>query len=471
MLVTRIKSSLIIITIFTTLVYSLSSNTLTQCYDHPDPLNRTHQIPIKCPIIKQSIDEHLLTSQNTTNMFVVNFTCGTDSTILCTKVKNAFETAGKIISSTLTLNVPINVNASFVDFCTTMGDCGNTGTITLGGASPARSILLQDDDGLTRLYPQALVKQFQFQRHPEFSEFDIKALFNSAVTNFWFDGDPPITSSQQDFLYVILHEYIHGLGLYSSFDDHFNNSVPTIMTPKIYMSENSIDSSLTFNGFVEAAFDKYMIYLPTGGRISSIITSQLNQFAGGVGTVFLDMNEFSSKFKSSSQYVLSLNMMTCAITPYSLGFLPRGANKSSEAIILETSLKPYRRGSSIMHFNYKTYSKTSDFLMKYSADRGVSLTNLVAASGNSGSPIGPKLKLFLETLGYQSSENPNPYRPSVDITSNSYNKDNKDDTPVLPDGVNMSSSAQLGVGKTMFSTMISVFIMIQQFVELSRLRS
>lgn len=117
--------------IFTT--YSSTSN--RQCYEYPNPTNRTHKVPIKCPIIKQTTINHLSTNSevNSTNMFVVAFTCDAKSQTLCSKVKDAFDRAGTIITSILTLNTQIYVNASFVDFCTALGQCrGSTGLITLG---------------------------------------------------------------------------------------------------------------------------------------------------------------------------------------------------------------------------------------------------------------------------------------------------------------------------------------------------
>ncbi|CAG8553165.1 5357_t:CDS:2 [Acaulospora colombiana] len=439
---------------------SLSVDVPSQCYDHPNPLDRTLKVPVRCPMIDHLVEENLLVLQS---MFVVNVTCSIGNRTLCAKVENAFKAAGEIISSTLTLSTPINVNAVFVDF----SSGGKKGSLNKqmsiffykGGASPARSILLQDDDGLARLYPQALVKQFRFKRHPEFYEFDITALFNAAATNLWFDGDPPIKSEQQDFSYVVLHEYIHGLGLHSSFNDHLN-SEPTAITPNIYASVNLIDSSLRFNGFVEMAFDKYMIHLPTGKRISSVITNKLNQFVGRTGTIFPNKYNFSLEFKSSPQYTFALNMMEYAVTPNSLGFLPQGANKSSEVIVLETSLIPYKQGSSINHVDYKTYNKAPDFLMKYLADRGANITALAAARGTSGLLIGPKLKLLLETLGYKSPDNPNPYRPGVDVTSNSYNNSG---ASILLDTVNASSSSartQFGAGNTAF-LFTGAFIILQ----------
>ncbi|CAG8487377.1 15954_t:CDS:2 [Racocetra persica] len=391
-----------------------------QCYDYPNPLNRNYKKPVPCPVSKQKKPTlNLAAKGSKKNMFDVTFTCGVKNAVLCNKVKKTFETAGNIISSTLILNSPITLNASFVDFCVVMGECGGkTGLVTLGGASPARTIPLQDDDGLVRLYPQALVKQFQFNIHPEYGPYDILAMFNSAGTNFWFDGDGKIKPDQQDFLYVVLHEMIHGLGLASNWGDYINDDNPTAITPDLSLVTDD-DSKLKFNGFMESAFDKYIIYL-SSGRKTSEVTDKLNKFPGGTDAKFSNMKEFKAKFKASPQYELALDMMKTMTTPYSLGFLPHDSTESAQAIILETNLNPYCQGSSVSHVDFNTYNNTCDFLMKYLADHGATMRTITTSRGCTDA-IGPELILILETMGYATSNNPNPYKPNVTITSNNFN--------------------------------------------------
>ncbi|CAG8504128.1 5999_t:CDS:2 [Acaulospora morrowiae] len=418
------SSLTIFLVFFSSLLFtspSFQQNVPLGCYEYPDPTNRYHKIPVNCPIIESPTmgdDFFQLQENSDNNMFVIHFVCGAKNPTLCEKVKDTFEIAGSIISSTLTLNTPINVNASFIDFCKTLGKCGNSDLVTLGGATPTRMIPLQDDDGLVRLYPQSLVKQFRFPKHPQFSTFDITATFNSAGGDYWFQGDPIIGPDQQDFLYVVLHELVHGLGFASSWQDYINDT-PEALTPDISVISSANSSTLIFNGFFESAFDKYMIDIPTGRRVSAI-TDQLNEFAGS-GTKFSNIQEFYMRFKSSKQYQLALGMMNSSVTPLSLGFLPTGGTKSSDCIILETSLNPYQRGCSVSHVSLQTYNSTCDFLMKYLADRGKDLNTLVASRGNYKSPIGPELLLFFNTLGYASPGYPNPYRPNVIITTNKFN--------------------------------------------------
>ena len=91
-----------------------------------------------------------------------------------------------------------------------------------------------------------------------------------------------------------------------------------------------------------------------------------------------------------------------ATTHFSLGFLvlPNNANNANEAIILETTLNPFKTGSSLGHVDFKTYVNTSDFLMTYKQDSGMTLDDYMSIGGNyTGGPIGPKLRQILATMG------------------------------------------------------------------------
>ncbi|CAG8731290.1 8955_t:CDS:2, partial [Funneliformis mosseae] len=87
-------------------------------------------------------------------------------------------------------------------------------------------------------------------------------------------------------------------------------------------------------------------------------------------------------------------------------------NFVSDAVILETAINPFVQGSSVSHMDFATYLNTSDFLMMYKAVVGKTIEELIKDGGNyPGGVIGPKLKLMLETIGYTTEDNPNPYKP------------------------------------------------------------
>ncbi|CAG8612199.1 4370_t:CDS:2 [Cetraspora pellucida] len=325
------------------------------------------------------------------NMIQMDFTC--DSNDTCAKAKKAFETAANIISTKIILTTPILVNASFVNLS--------------GAAGPSRFIPLKDKDGVTRLYPQALAKQFQFDTHPEYSKYDITAAFTSVGNRFWFQGDPsPPTNQQVDIVLAIVHEMMHGLGLLSSWDNFFKPDIPDALTPfpSFIMSIDGPDTppkngTITFTGFQETALDRYLVFTEDGTPISTV-TSNINQFAGGVnsGAKFDNKSEFIKAFKSSPQFTTAANIFKKASTASSMAFMPHDAKNINDSCLLETSIVPYLSGSSISHIDFNTFANTTDFLMVWKAPRGKTVNDFTNGTDPSNI-IGPKLTKILETLG------------------------------------------------------------------------
>lgn len=115
----------------------------------------------------------------------ISFNCLHSDLEICGKAERAFKKVGKMISDVILFKEPVRVNATLTSFCETANECGEH-MMTLGGSSPARSMPLLNSDGVLRLHPQALVKQFGLPDHPAFSPFDILSVFN-ADAPFWFE--------------------------------------------------------------------------------------------------------------------------------------------------------------------------------------------------------------------------------------------------------------------------------------------
>ncbi|CAG8439619.1 4520_t:CDS:1 [Funneliformis caledonium] len=401
-------------------MFSFKQVSAARCWDLPDFLSDAKKsVDCETKTIK-TINPKALTDINlnqVTSMFDIKFNCLANDQVICDKVLKTYNKAGEIISSTLTLNTPITINATFGDLCGPT--CGTGGIGPLGAAGPARLIEMEDDDGLIRLYPQALIKQFQLKKAPEFSEFDINAGFNLRA-NFWFDGDPQILPNQTDLILVVVHEMIHGLGFANSWRYPFslNSNVRIDFITPIILADESSDK-ITFEGFQELAFDRYLVFLPSGKPLTSI-TTELNKFGGGKGAKFSSADEFLNKWFQSEQYELAKSVYVAATTPLGIGFLPRGFSDLNNAIPLETSIK-YKVGSSIGHLDSTTFNNTADFLMKYVAIRGVTHQNVSQINGNHSEIIGPATKSILESLGFSSENNLNPYRPKI-VESNDASK-------------------------------------------------
>ncbi|KAI9297748.1 hypothetical protein K502DRAFT_323133 [Neoconidiobolus thromboides FSU 785] len=338
------------------------------------------------------------------NMFQISLSCQLDSTT-CGNVKQTFETATSYLSNIIKFKSPVTVQASFYSFCRTNGDCA-TSQITLGQAAAARSVALKDDDGQERLYPQALVKQMKLSPMPRISSFDIIAEFNSDAS-FWF-GSGPLSKNQVDFLLVVSHELVHGLGFASAYSDYFSDGNPQVLTPNPEVGRSS-SGQLALTGFYENVFDRYVSILGTGQTFSNY-TQQINQFAS-TKSLYKTSDDLANAFVNSDQYSVGQKLLSIASTANTLGFqLGKEVSTASNGILqLETSLKPFAIGSSISHVSKSAYSNTEEFLMRYELAPGVSLNSEVSSLGTWGSePYGPGLVAVLSKMGYPTNDNPNP---------------------------------------------------------------
>lgn len=167
--------------------------TVPMCLDTvPDISRKDHTEWVPCPLTKTDTSSFLRlprTEQTTTKYtsapFNISLTCLDTTPQVCQKAERAFQKAGEMISQIILFKEPVRVNATFMSFCTMLSEC-NQGIMTLGGSSPARAMPLLNQDGLFRLHPQALVKQFELTDHPAFAPFDILSIFN-ADAPFWFE--------------------------------------------------------------------------------------------------------------------------------------------------------------------------------------------------------------------------------------------------------------------------------------------
>ncbi|UZO16338.1 uncharacterized protein OCT59_007727 [Rhizophagus irregularis] len=390
-----------------------------KCLDYLSPLNGETKI-VDCPMV--SSNDKRQTQPTLDNMFAVDFSCLIDDSVLCDKVEKVFVTAGKFITATLNLKAVVSVDAQFLNFCTTYGYC-DKGKTTLGSAGPARLLPYQGPtDDKVRLYPQALYKQMNLPEHPQFKKNEILAMFNSNVS-YWFEGDPlPMPKRRVDILYVVVHELIHGLG----FSTAWNNNVGEALIPLIGPSFTTPTSTpegfpVAANGqFLESIFDKYIILLPSGKPLTSI-TDELNKFPINME---MQETEFINSFIASPQFPFSQEVYKSAITQGAMSF----RLTKDDDFILETSIVPFAQGSSIAHADLQTYLSTSDFLMMFTYPPRSTLGQMMskAGSANTTGPIGPKLRLLFEILGYEVKKD---YVPPVILSS--YKDDGNDSFSII----------------------------------------
>ncbi|RIB13183.1 hypothetical protein C2G38_2099001 [Gigaspora rosea] len=384
------------------------------------------------------IIEDILES-NKNNFFIFSISCQSDDSKLCGKVIETIQEAGSILSSVLVLKTPVYVNLSVYDFCADDPLCNGDYAFDPGYAQPTLLYLLRDDDGVERLYPQSLAKQFNSSFNPGFNSPDIYGEFNLAL-NYWFKNDPPIEYNQYDFLGLVLHEMCHGLGFQTSWSTWSPDDSPQYITPMLmtvedyeYLWEDNYDPNkqVTWIGFREYIFDKYLVFTKSGQYVSSK-TAALNEFFNNNDVIKGSYYDFQQKFISSPQYAIAKEMMNISTQPQTLGLVnwnltsyhntsTQGPFNISDLFVVDTSnaFDPY---NSINHVDYTIYTNTSDFLMRFQIFPGETVKGDIKLGGKfpkgqlTGA-IGPKLRRFFETIGYTTYSRPYlTYTPILDLS-------------------------------------------------------
>jgi hypothetical protein len=379
----------------------------SQCIDYPDTIDLKRSVP--CPLVTENI--HKRNSNENENFHLVGFDCNNATESICESVKESFYVARDLFSKTFLLNTPVLFHLNFTDICVINPEVCDPerGLITIGGAHTVREILLLDDDGISRFYPQALVKQFQFETHPEFASLDVIATFNSVI-DWYFPSDigkKEIQRGQLDLVYTILHEMVHSLGFNSNWNRWMRTDDPNqvFITPRPVVDINETDNSTIFNGFRETAFDKNII-INNNHRKLTLIAQEFNEFAK-IGTKFDDVLDFIFKFADSELANLAEYMNNLTTTAKTISYSCDGVKA-----ILDTALDPFLFGLNVDHLQ-QPYNTTSDFLMTTVQSRGITLDEIIELTNSKG-PIGPKTQVVMECMGLATKNNPHPkYRPQL----------------------------------------------------------
>ncbi|KAI8997818.1 hypothetical protein BDB01DRAFT_846426 [Pilobolus umbonatus] len=291
-----------------------------------------------------------------------------------------------------------------------VGDCGKDSLI-LGGSSPARSIPLLNNDGVFRLHPQALVRQFNLDGHPNYAPFDILSIFN-ADAPFWFKEDGVVIGlDQSDFLFVILHEFIHGLGFYSEWKQHLSKDIitpdPTPFFLQQHINQYSHTNTMFPRHFIDGAMDRFLYLLDVKEDGSTYDSDDILP----IGEITQHLNKIRAhtltELVESSEFEVAVQMGKVATTRGTMGL---HIEQYNHLVILETSMKPFHPGSSVSHVAYIQYTHSPDFLMRFMQERGMTLDDAIERGGGTG-PIGPLLLCVFEQLGYSTINQPNNVPP------------------------------------------------------------
>ncbi|KAL1924419.1 uncharacterized protein VTP21DRAFT_7454 [Calcarisporiella thermophila] len=361
------------------------------CIQFNNPLNLRDRREWPCVALKrQELARRQQSSGNGKNdLFRIRFQCKGTPRQLCNKAERELNLAGQMLSASIRLTQPISVDAQFFSF--EKSDDPNLKGFG-GFAGPTRMLPMQDDDGVVRMFPQSLVRQMNV-RNAQFARDDIEAKFNSDFP-FRFLDEAADKSEKDDFLEVAMHELTHGLGFLSLWADGVASE--NFLTPELNVKINS-DQTANINGFRESIFDRFMITLPEKEPMTKF-TQQLNKFNGGRSFRSQSPEQFASVFGRSPQGRIAAKMMQKATGGRRGQGLAFKASKEAggQQVLLETSLSPFRRGSSVSHVDKQSHLNTRDRLMRFSGD-GLPFNQAIRRFGN---PIGPELTAVLNTIGY-----------------------------------------------------------------------
>lgn len=169
----------------------------------------------------------------------------------------------------------------------------------------------------------------------------------------------------------------------------------------------------TFSGFQQFAFDKYIIETARNvslGEAAKYIIAAASSTAAlqNVALTPGATSPFGQALQSSAAFPESKRILSLASIPNSLKFQVINGGTTPIALFLETSLSPYRQGSSISHAAAQTSNNTPDFLMRFSLESGITLSQIVRkiGKGNRFGPVGPNLLGVMATLGYSVRQTP-----------------------------------------------------------------
>ncbi|KAI9255791.1 hypothetical protein BDA99DRAFT_442071 [Phascolomyces articulosus] len=295
-----------------------------------------------------------------------------------------------------------------------------------GQAYPSVSYLMEEGN-TTRMYPQAILKQYpEFTDSIDWYKYDMNAQFNSEI-NWYYEGDTTsIKDDQTDLLLTIIHEFIHGLGFVSAWSDdtyeRFSIYDPTIEKfltpmplnppnelPEVSAAMNSEAGVQPFWGFVDFPLDK-LLY---GNSYPLTRTTQLLNDWGNGNIMFatiLDMvndwvdgNAFREEAEAIYQMAITQGDITINID-------------DTKVMVMETSLTPFQDGSSLTHADQSIYASSDDYIMCYSAMRGVNLNDL--SKIHPLGPLGPSLVRILANLGYYIQPSYNNYVNATTVQPN-----------------------------------------------------
>ncbi|ORX41721.1 hypothetical protein BCR36DRAFT_363837 [Piromyces finnis] len=373
------------------------------------------------------------------NAFFIDFNCNVQNNVkFCKNAEKAFKKAADTISNILYIySGPILINATLTSFCELAhpdGSACNADDPTrrkLGQAYPYSSFPVKavdpiDGDTDVYLYPQALLRQLDIQSdYPDFNQYDITAEFNSDV-NWYFeeDEDDSIDDDQHDFLYVAIHELIHGLGFISSWrtlldmDFHY-------LTPRAKQGIAK-NEDIVLGWYQMQILDKYISLNKTGMYLREMGKKIMSY--GNSGDM-VKQNVWLEGFHKSESGQAAQEVYDIATSGKNVFSIMSIDNEL--ITYLQTIKNTFIAGICMGHLDNDEYTNKPDFLLRPYVPKGEDVNDLIEKGSFSylneeeksrkelwyKTAFGPHLISIMETIGWPTKYHPE--RRKVEVISGS----------------------------------------------------
>ncbi|KAJ9078994.1 hypothetical protein DSO57_1001207 [Entomophthora muscae] len=290
----------------------------------------------------------------------------------CTKVNHALELMSSAMENALALK-PIRIQLGFENTCSSWFLC-STGKLSTCKAS---TLIHSGEGKQSCIYPPALYKQKHHDQQV-FPDYDMFIKIN-AQHRYYFPSDYPSTQEacQYDFMYILTHQVLYGLGISSS----YFNLIPSFYKPARYQSKYNL-------WFTK--FDKHIKIPPKDIGLIDYARDSANQEA-------MPQNNVSSHRHSDYTPFTSL----AQLSKHGLYF----KTSTNRRISLKPSLPDAKLSPT--HILPNMYENTRDESLVTEIQPAVAIHDLFSSQEQwITSPFGPGTLDILATLGY--TINPTP---------------------------------------------------------------
>jgi len=242
----------------------------------------------------------------------------------------------------------------------------------------------------------ALAKQFPNLRSQlTRSISDLNTVYSSKINWFFYQDGKSIASDQYDFMWVAVHETLHGLGFVSSWSAKDTRN-PNLILPSIGTTQYN-DGTVEFSGFSANLFDSFLVDASTNTKV----TSYLDALTAAIpsGTVITSMNDVYDAVLANNASLAAVEAMFKLCTSNNLVFKPvlSDTNLDSESVYLEAAGPAFYNGRTISHLATSRYALSSDFLIVPDVTAGKDARKLATSAGGF---LGPSILAVMNTLGY-----------------------------------------------------------------------